>query len=415
MADWSLLANYSVSPYTEALGMYAEGDKRGVLSRFRELRSTVQAAGMPMSREERSFWAAQCALLIALEERSLAQAIEELCAYENGPEAREADSDSRLRRAGEIRRKDGCGVTCQGSQSGRLVLRYLQERPVGTLTVICEEVRTHPELADLFPTHAPHSAPTPVEGAARPRPRADLASVGEALQQEEVCSGSAVTERVAELSRDLPDGQHVVVLGEDTSRGRDLVALGLPDFPETVSRAESIRFTEWLERRRAELEEDGSLDDVKGTWPAEAPEKMILRAHLEIKSDQFRGKVPIVQVACGRSWELPALFCFGGWNECPEPEVQVAAMKYWQEKYGARLVGLWNDAFECAVDRPPTTRDEAQQLALEQYIFCPDIVEQGTGVYRASGTDAAKRCGLVFLVGLTRLPRVSLSLAGAIA
>jgi len=31
-----------------------------------------------------------------------------------------------------------------------------------------------------------------------------------------------------------------------------------------------------------------------------------------------------------------------------------------------------------AVERPPADRERALSVALEQYAFCPDIVEQGT-------------------------------------
>jgi hypothetical protein len=77
------------------------------------------------------------------------------------------------------------------------------------------------------------------------------------------------------------------------------------------------------------------------------------------------------------SWQVPAFLKFGNWNDCPAPEVQVCLMKYWQEKYGAEVVGITHDVVEMVVHRPPQDRQTAFQLAQEQYIYCYDIVDQG--------------------------------------
>lgn len=71
------------------------------------------------------------------------------------------------------------------------------------------------------------------------------------------------------------------------------------------------------------------------------------------------------------------LFKFGGWNECPAPEIQVAICKQWYEQFGAELAVMTGSTVEFSVSRPPQTREAALTLAEEQYIYCPDIVEQG--------------------------------------
>lgn len=97
-------------------------------------------------------------------------------------------------------------------------------------------------------------------------------------------------------------------------------------------------------------------------------------------SDFQGGTLPLVlaELPVKRPWEVFAWIPFGGWNECPGSEEQMAAAKYWYEKYGAVPAVMTRDVLE--YDLPaPVRREEAMALALEQYAFCPDIVEQGCG------------------------------------
>lgn len=69
----------------------------------------------------------------------------------------------------------------------------------------------------------------------------------------------------------------------------------------------------------------------------------------------------------------------GGWNDCPDSSVLTAFAKRWHASFGAEVVSITRDVMEFTVANPPTTREAASKLAMEQYIFCPDIVEQGVG------------------------------------
>ncbi|WP_284734750.1 DUF4253 domain-containing protein [Sphingosinicella terrae] len=77
--------------------------------------------------------------------------------------------------------------------------------------------------------------------------------------------------------------------------------------------------------------------------------------------------------------EIPALFHWGGWNECLPSEYHVAALKSWRARFGAELVAMNGDTIELRVARRPTTRDEALALAREFFVYCPDVVLQGAG------------------------------------
>ncbi len=56
-----------------------------------------------------------------------------------------------------------------------------------------------------------------------------------------------------------------------------------------------------------------------------------------------------------------------------------ALLKHWYERYGAEVMGMTSDTIEMQVARPPRSSDEALQLAFEQYVYSPDIVDQGAG------------------------------------
>jgi hypothetical protein len=79
------------------------------------------------------------------------------------------------------------------------------------------------------------------------------------------------------------------------------------------------------------------------------------------------------------SWETFAFLQFGGWNDCPTSEENIAIAKRWYELYGAEVVGISNDTVEMRVGKPPLDADAAFRLAQEQYIYCKDIVDQGVG------------------------------------
>ena len=76
-----------------------------------------------------------------------------------------------------------------------------------------------------------------------------------------------------------------------------------------------------------------------------------------------------------KSYEVPSVLRFGGWNYCPFPEEQIAVLKYWNDKYGAEIVALDNDTIEMSVKIKPRNKDEAAALAKEHIYYCPDRLQ----------------------------------------
>lgn len=85
-------------------------------------------------------------------------------------------------------------------------------------------------------------------------------------------------------------------------------------------------------------------------------------------------KIPVTQAYQALAW-VP----FGGWNECPNVEVMLAIAKYWQDKYGAFPCLVGYDTLEFFVEQPVSAED-AMELALEQYVFAVDSLDQSEGV-----------------------------------
>lgn len=116
--------------------------------------------------------------------------------------------------------------------------------------------------------------------------------------------------------------------------------------------------------RRKEENAEYYQELEKGSWPA-VPYKFdsyLLRQMEEV----FIAKVPTPH-----SYEAIAYIGFGGWNDCPKDEEHVAVLKYWHDRYGANLFAQGGDILECTVERPPTTREEALNLAREQMLYSP--------------------------------------------
>lgn len=131
---------------------------------------------------------------------------------------------------------------------------------------------------------------------------------------------------------------------------------------------------------RARLSQDlGEPQD--GEWPADPPPSTGLTVATDILTGKPLANVHIALVPTDDWTTVPAYLRWGGWNDCPPPEVHVAALRAWHARYDLQLVGLNLDTMNLRAAKRPTTREEALALAHEQYAYCTDIVEQGTGTY----------------------------------
>lgn len=134
---------------------------------------------------------------------------------------------------------------------------------------------------------------------------------------------------------------------------------------------------EWFTRRLSEMKEE-----YGEYWNEVTAEN----GDTGEKSDRLSGFVDFVtkksselilaEIPTEKPWEVFAWLPFGGWNECPDPPVIAAAARYWYERFHAVPALISHDVLEFTA-YPVRDKSAAVGLALEQYAFCSDIVDQG--------------------------------------
>jgi hypothetical protein len=123
----------------------------------------------------------------------------------------------------------------------------------------------------------------------------------------------------------------------------------------------------------------GSGYDYLGSFVPVAPQNSLNLFMLDYGEcdDVVIAKIPVEN-----PWEIAAWIPTGGFNACPSPAEQVAVFKYWYEQYGALPAVVTYDTWQMTLTNPPATKESAEALAMEQFAFCYDIVEQGTETVR---------------------------------
>jgi len=118
-----------------------------------------------------------------------------------------------------------------------------------------------------------------------------------------------------------------------------------------------------------------------GVWPEDeyTPTHELRICIDDSKLNTLLNEVVIANVTCEESWLLPIYLGFGGWNNCPQAFEHSAVLRYWNKKYGAKLVSMDTSTIEVMVDCPVVSQEDALSLARDQYVYCPDIVRQGYG------------------------------------
>lgn len=187
----------------------------------------------------------------------------------------------------------------------------------------------------------------------------DLARLAEQLQADDGPGTDAILEAAAGLA--FPEALH----REKADEKRRLAAY----FAEQRQKGKKLPFDE------ASIEQEDEAP--VGTWPAVPGPGAGLSIAQDLQGRPL-AKVHILLLPTQEGAAVPALLRWGGWNECPSPTVQVAALRSWHQRYGVELVGISGDVMNLRAARRPTSREEALALAREQFLYCSDIVLQGT-------------------------------------
>ncbi len=193
--------------------------------------------------------------------------------------------------------------------------------------------------------------------------------------------GTEAVERLNELREQFAKtGKYPFLIGPHQDRETMIKSAEFNrQSPEEILRdSQKIDLEEWVAERRAEVEEygDSPYEDL-GEWPGEMHDKGSLILHKNAVTGNFLPEVFIGLAEVETSWQLPAVLKFGGWNDCPDAEVQCAFHRKWQAEFGAEICSVGGGVIECTVNQPPQDQQSAMQLAWEQYWYCADIVDQG--------------------------------------
>ena len=157
-------------------------------------------------------------------------------------------------------------------------------------------------------------------------------------------------------------------------------------FNKNLEKAKNINpielFNKFIEQNADSIKSNVNEDFTKNNYVINDSNKNNLK-FLTIFNNEgnLKDNVILVKVPTTKPYEILGYFGMGGYNECPFPAEQVAVAKYWYEKYGAVPVVITYDTIVFYVERPVQTLEEAKKLAIEQYAFCYDLVEQCCGTF----------------------------------
>jgi Domain of unknown function (DUF4253) len=148
------------------------------------------------------------------------------------------------------------------------------------------------------------------------------------------------------------------------------------DYEELIAASLKIDATQWLKDRVA-ADPESYGDDI-GEWPTEPVPSAGIITHRDLSTGKPKKSAVIGLLPVSAPWEVFARIGWGGWNDCPLPAEHCAMHRDWQQRYGAEVLSVTGDVVQCLVARPPRDRASSLILAREQYVYCYDIVAQGT-------------------------------------
>lgn len=194
-----------------------------------------------------------------------------------------------------------------------------------------------------------------------------------------VVSGKDALETCLRLREENKENITPVILGtyDDLKMHKETASFNTDSTEDIIKKSLEYNVEDLLNQRFEEDPEAYSYVEL-GQWPSTLSPITSITANTDIMTGEFLDEVYIGLIPTGNSYEVPAYIKFGGWNACPSPEEQIAILKYWYNKYGAQVISMTSATLECTVDNPPETKEDSIDLAKDQFIYCSDIVTQGT-------------------------------------
>ena len=153
-----------------------------------------------------------------------------------------------------------------------------------------------------------------------------------------------------------------------------------------IKSAKRIENCDWIFHMRDRFDAEigiGSYDgrahkllDDRGDWPEKF--QPIDEFYLPKFWGRESGKVALLLPSCREPWMIPAHLRASGANEQPNGVNQCAMLRRWKRIWGAEPVCCHGSFYELYVNRPPTDRNAALNLAYEHVWLCYDRINQSS-------------------------------------
>jgi len=209
---------------------------------------------------------------------------------------------------------------------------------------------------------------------------------GEQAWRHEVSGGpSALATWRALRDRHDRTGLWPVLLGDDAqvvdqlTWRLEMLARSIPGIPEVEDAPPAPElFVEWMGDPAA----DDYLNDVPRHLAKLEADSAAIRARLTDRPDEeavraLRGsRITIALVPAAGGWEVPALLAWSGAERGGIGGAEhLSVLHFWHDVYGAELVAIGLERYECLVARPPDDARSAFELAVQQYAYCPALMD----------------------------------------
>jgi hypothetical protein len=188
--------------------------------------------------------------------------------------------------------------------------------------------------------------------------------------------GERVSEAWSELRR--RPGVAPLLLGNPESAAvlLKVAQLATESAEAVVERALKLDVDAWMAGRMRARPDLYDLREVDRPWDG-------VRRSVEpfVPSHDHRGD-PYPDVIFGLipaefPWLVPTHLRTSGVANCPDSAVHTALSRRWYERHGAVMTTIADGVIEFQVERPLATLELARQVALEHFVYCPDVVHQG--------------------------------------
>lgn len=158
---------------------------------------------------------------------------------------------------------------------------------------------------------------------------------------------------------------------------------GRPSVAETLSSLKQIRPKDLLEESKAYAKqfrgfsEGYTFQDFQGDWETAKRQRRVIRhgTQFSVNRPSCLGNVLMAEIEVENPWEMLAHFQYRIWYESWFLPDHCSMWRHWFETYDAHIVSITGSTLEARVLNPPTTKQQAIQLAWEHYYYCSDIVD----------------------------------------